>query len=198
MLDPNRRIMRRWLSRQSNLGSVSLSYQLSDQPVFGEWIIKVIAQSQVEEKQIYVEEYYQTRFEVNVTMPAFFFENDLNIHGIIQANYTSGVPVRGNLTLKATIKPIDKYKLTTGAYDSIPERYLNFDERYPSWFNPPDLYRERVPVLRFFNGTYRFVVFFYRKSFIKILTSFSFYLGFSILCKIYYSTCQVAAMALKL
>lgn len=73
MLDPYRRIMRRWLSRQSNLGTVSLSYQLSDQPVFGEWIIQVIAQNQIEEKTFLVEEYYQTRFEVNVTMPAFFF-----------------------------------------------------------------------------------------------------------------------------
>ncbi|KAJ8872482.1 hypothetical protein PR048_026088 [Dryococelus australis] len=64
MLDPHRHIMRRWLSRQSNFGSVSLSYQLSDQPVFGEWFIQIIAQNQVEETPFLVEEYYQTRFEV--------------------------------------------------------------------------------------------------------------------------------------
>lgn len=156
MLDPHRRIMRRWLSKQSNLGTVSLSYQLSDQPVFGEWIIKVIAQGQVEEKAIFVEEYYQTRFEVNVTMPAFFFDNEPYIHGIVQANYTSGAPVHGNLTLKASFKPINKYSQTTGALENIPDRYFNFNEYYPAWFNPPDLFRETVPVLRFFNGTYRF------------------------------------------
>ncbi|XP_011495673.1 PREDICTED: CD109 antigen [Ceratosolen solmsi marchali] len=157
MLDPYRRIMRRWLSRQSNLGTVSLSYQLSDQPVFGEWIIKVVAQGQVEEKAIFVEEYYQTRFEVNVTMPAFFFDNEPYIHGIVQANYTSGAPVHGNLTLKASFRPIDKHHSPSlEGNDNIADRYFNFNEYYPAWFHPPDLFRETVPVLRFFNGTYRF------------------------------------------
>jgi hypothetical protein len=32
--------------------------------VFGEWIIQIIAQGQVEEATFLVEEYYQTRFEV--------------------------------------------------------------------------------------------------------------------------------------
>jgi hypothetical protein len=43
---------------------VSLSYQLSDQPRFGEWTIQIIAQGQIEEASFLVEEYYQTRFEV--------------------------------------------------------------------------------------------------------------------------------------
>ncbi|KYN34320.1 hypothetical protein ALC56_11427 [Trachymyrmex septentrionalis] len=154
MLDPNRRIMRRWLSRQSNLGTVSLSYQLSDQPVFGDWIVQVIAQSQVEEKKFLVEEYYQTRFEVNVTMPAFFFDNDPYIYGIVQANYTSGAPVRGNLTLKASFKPLDRIR-NPSAIEPV-ERYFNFNEYYPSWFRILNFYEERVPVLRFFNGTYHF------------------------------------------
>lgn len=64
MLDPNRHIMRRWLSRQSNLGTVSLDYQLSDQPIYGEWTIQITAQGQREEANFTVEEYYQTRFEV--------------------------------------------------------------------------------------------------------------------------------------
>ncbi|EGI57831.1 PREDICTED: CD109 antigen [Acromyrmex echinatior] len=155
MLDPNRRIMRRWLSRQSNLGTVSLSYQLSDQPVFGDWIVQVIAQNQVEEKTFLVEEYYQTRFEVNVTMPAFFFDNDPYIYGIVQANYTSGAPVRGNLTLKASFKPLDRIRNPSAAIEPV-ERYFNFNEYYPSWFRILNFYEERVPVLRFFNGTYHF------------------------------------------
>lgn len=68
MLDPKGHIMKRWLSRQSNLGTVSLDYQISDQPVFGEWKIKVIAQGQVEESTFLVEEYYQTRFEVRILL----------------------------------------------------------------------------------------------------------------------------------
>lgn len=106
MVDPNGHILRRWLSRHSNLGTVSLDYKLSDQPVYGEWTVRVVVQGQVEEHQFVVEEYYQTRFEVNVTMPAFFFNNDPYLYGKIMANFTSGAPVKGNLTLKATIRPI--------------------------------------------------------------------------------------------
>lgn len=91
------------------MGSVSLEYALSDQPTFGEWTIRVIAQGQQEESHFTVEEYYQTRFEVNVTMPAYFFTTDKFIYGRVMANFTSGLPVRGNLTLKATIRPIGYY-----------------------------------------------------------------------------------------
>lgn len=39
-------------------------------------------------------------------MPAFFFTDDQYIHGTVMANYTSGAPVRGNLTLKAQIRQV--------------------------------------------------------------------------------------------
>lgn len=67
MYNPNGHLMKRWLSRQSNLGTVSLEYQLSDQPIFGEWRVKVEAQNQIEESTFLVEEYYQTRFEVRLS-----------------------------------------------------------------------------------------------------------------------------------
>lgn len=57
MLDPNGNVVKRWLSRQSNLGAVSLEYPLSFQPIFGNWTIKVIGQGQEETKQFLVEEY---------------------------------------------------------------------------------------------------------------------------------------------
>lgn len=53
---------------QSNFGTVSLQYQLSDQPLFGEWVVRVEALGQVEESQFLVEEYYQTRFEVGLAL----------------------------------------------------------------------------------------------------------------------------------
>lgn len=39
-------------------------------------------------------------------MPPFFISTDQYIYGVVMANYTSGAPVRGNLTLKATVRPI--------------------------------------------------------------------------------------------
>ncbi|KAF8787021.1 CD109 antigen-like [Argiope bruennichi] len=105
MLDPRRTIVKRWLSRQTNLGAVSLEYPLSQQPVYGKWTLQVVAQGQIEEHNFLVEEYYQTRFEVNVTMPTFFTDKEPYVYGTIQANYTSGVPVKGNLTVIASIEP---------------------------------------------------------------------------------------------
>ncbi|XP_063238725.1 CD109 antigen-like [Bacillus rossius redtenbacheri] len=159
MLDPHRHIMRRWLSRQSNFGAVSLSYQLSDQPVFGQWYIQIIAQGQVEETPFLVEEYYQTRFEVNVTMPAFFFNTDPYIYGRVMANYTSGAPVNGNLTLKATIRPLRPSFRGPGTQGyQVVEKYFNFDENYPSWFqrirNEWDY--NTIPHMKFFRGVYEF------------------------------------------
>lgn len=184
MLDPNGHIMRRWLSRQSNLGTVSLEYPLSDQPVFGDWKVQVIAQGQIEEASFRVEEYYQTRFEVNVTMPAFFFITDEYIHGVVHANYTSGAPVPGNLTLRATIRPINPQYLPVNtrfqtdqgrARDGqrygqpenrdmsfenyrpiIVEKYFNFDEVFPFWFDRPENEYDPIPHMRFFYGVYEF------------------------------------------
>lgn len=224
MIDPHKHILRRWLSRQSNLGTVSLEYKLSDQPVYGAWTIRIVAQGQIEEHQFHVEEYYQTRFEVNVTMPAFFFNSDPYIYGRIMANFTSGAPVKGNLTIKATIRPIgwfnakvinQRYRVGNTGSRNLPdyhihdnflnnpniapaltygpnqdpnidplsqypqtnnlnqfndqyahERHFNFDEEWPFWvkryesqqtYDPyTKVYRNQLPYLRFFNGTYEF------------------------------------------
>jgi hypothetical protein len=40
-------------------------------------------------------------------MPAFYFSTDEYLTGTVVANFTSGGPVTGNLTLTATVKPID-------------------------------------------------------------------------------------------
>lgn len=91
------------------------------------YFLQVIAQGQVEEGIFVVEEYYQTRFEVNVTMPAFFFNSDPYIHGTVMANYTSGSPVRGNLTLRATVFPLRDPRARPI------ERFFTFEESYPFW-----------------------------------------------------------------
>uniref|UniRef100_A0A0A9XXA7 CD109 antigen n=1 Tax=Lygus hesperus TaxID=30085 RepID=A0A0A9XXA7_LYGHE len=163
ILDPKRFIMRRWLSRQSNLGTVSLSYQLSNQPRFGNWTIQVVAQKQVEEFVFLVEEYYQTRFEVNVTMPAFFFTTEQYLTGVVMANYTSGGPVSGNLTLKASIRPIRgerdlRSTESTYGYSEVVEKYFTFDEAVPFWYPASYYYSnsQTIPHLRFFNGVYEF------------------------------------------
>lgn len=151
MIDPHKHILRRWLSRQSNLGTVSLEYKLSDQPIFGDWTIRVVAQGQIEEHKFGVEEYYQTRFEVNVTMPAFFFNSDPFIYGKIMANFTSGAPVKGNLTIKATVRPLgwfnakvinQRYRVGNTGSRNLPD--YNINENYLNNPNNPFNYGQNT------------------------------------------------------
>ncbi|XP_064466508.1 CD109 antigen-like [Ornithodoros turicata] len=128
MLNPNRTIVRRWLSRRTNLGAVSLEYPLSPLPCFGKWTIQVIAQGQIEEKGFVVEEYYQTRYEVNVTTPSFVIAGSEYVHGTVVANFTSGGAVKGNLTLRATIEPAyPTYDIRRDSTRYIEQVYKQFD-----------------------------------------------------------------------
>lgn len=63
-------------------------------------------------------------------MPAFFFTTEEYIHGIVMANYTSGAPVRGNLTLKATIRPIRKFRQNEEQY-YYDNNQQNYQQNYP-------------------------------------------------------------------
>lgn len=57
-------------------------------------------------------------------MAAYFLDSDKYLNGYVMANYTSGGPVRGNLTLKATIQPL---KNGLKNYDlPITEKYMSF------------------------------------------------------------------------
>ena len=88
-------------------------------------------------------------------MPSFFFDNDRFIHGTVMANYTSGGPVSGNLTLQAEIRP-----RTRPGYRPLPGRtvFFHFDESYPFWY-PKETIENRyrgLPHLKFFYGVYHF------------------------------------------
>lgn len=59
-------------------------------------------------------------------MSAFFFLNDRYLRGTVMANYTSGAPVQGNMTLKATIRPIKPGYRNVDAPREDVVRYFNF------------------------------------------------------------------------
>lgn len=124
MLDPNGIIVKRWLSKQTNLGSVSLEYPLSYQPVIGNWTIRVIAQGQVHDSYYVVEEYHSQQFEVKVTMASEFLDSDEYISGSISANFTNGAPVSGNLTVVISAEVADQ---SASATETEP-RFTGFTE----------------------------------------------------------------------
>ena len=89
-------------------------------------------------------------------MPAFYFDTDDFIRGTVMANYTSGAPVRGNLTLKATFRPIRlQFDRPGGFREAIVERNLTFREVRGGWFSPrtPDgseILHDVISIIAFF------------------------------------------------
>lgn len=77
-------------------------------------------------------------------MPAFFFSTDQYIYGTVMANYTSGAPVRGNLTLKATIRPIKPIEPRT--ITSTRERNPNEPNGYYPDQNINNQYNDHWPI----------------------------------------------------
>jgi CD109 antigen len=128
MLDPNGIIVKRWLSKQTNLGSVSIEYPLSDQPVKGDWTIRVFAQGQIQEGHFIVEEYHTQQYEIKVTMPSEFLDTDEFIKGSIMANYTSGAPVSGNLTVVISAEQAG-YSVSTTESENKFNGFLEFRYR---------------------------------------------------------------------
>ncbi|KAJ8718130.1 hypothetical protein PYW07_006060 [Mythimna separata] len=57
---------------------------MSDQPLFGEWYIRVEALGQVEESQFLVEEYYQTRYEYQMSDQPLFGEWYIRVEALGQ------------------------------------------------------------------------------------------------------------------
>ncbi|CAG0894125.1 unnamed protein product [Cyprideis torosa] len=149
MLDPRGQIMKQWLSRQSNYGAVSLSYEIGDQPMFGQWTIRITARGQTTDQAFVIEEYFRTVFELNVTLPALVTHADQYLRGTVTANHTDGAPVRGNLTLKATLR---------NPSGEVQETLLQFRdmEQYTGLYFLSFLETRDTSLFPFFSGVYSF------------------------------------------
>lgn len=66
--DPDGYVMRRWPSRPTNVGVVSMDFRLPFLPKVGWWSIKALINGQEEYKHIRVEKWYTPRFEVSRTV----------------------------------------------------------------------------------------------------------------------------------
>lgn len=57
-------------------------------------------------------------------MAAYFLDSDKYLTGYVMANYTNGGPVKGNLTLKATVRPLkNRFQNFDGP---VIEKYFSF------------------------------------------------------------------------
>ncbi|XP_055892053.1 C3 and PZP-like alpha-2-macroglobulin domain-containing protein 8 isoform X3 [Biomphalaria glabrata] len=105
--DPTGIPVRRWQSIQTNAGGIiSQSFTLSDQPNFGTWIIRVEAFGHVYRHPFTVEDFWEPRFDVNVSVPSYVMETpEISVAGVMLANHTSGRPCIGNASITAFFRP---------------------------------------------------------------------------------------------
>ncbi|XP_050704811.1 CD109 antigen-like, partial [Eriocheir sinensis] len=104
ILSPSGVLVRRWLSRQCREGPVSLSFPLSREPEFGSWVIRVEATNTFTQHAFTVEPFTAPRFEVQVSVPPFLAGDASYLEGVVTANYSSGAPVAGNVTVRASVR----------------------------------------------------------------------------------------------
>ena len=101
---PDGIILRRWENEQTLVGVVSKEFQINDGPPPGRWYVKAIVLGYESVKEFDVYEFYQWKFEVNVSMPHYFLTSSVGISGVVVANYTTGRAVLGKCRVKAYVK----------------------------------------------------------------------------------------------
>ena len=69
---------------------MTLSFELPDYPVLGEWRLRVQALTQIEDKTIVVEQYFMPRFEVSQASEAWVVLRRYERHHGLQSDYLGG------------------------------------------------------------------------------------------------------------
>ncbi|XP_061457145.1 C3 and PZP-like alpha-2-macroglobulin domain-containing protein 8 isoform X3 [Rhineura floridana] len=95
-------------------GTLNVSFPLSDQPVFGEWLIFAEMQGQMYNKSFEVQKYVLPKFEVQIDLPHYIRDLAACEKGTVHARYTFGKPVAGWLTVNMTVNGVGYYQHEAG------------------------------------------------------------------------------------
>ncbi|XP_072260761.1 C3 and PZP-like alpha-2-macroglobulin domain-containing protein 8 isoform X3 [Pyxicephalus adspersus] len=95
-------------------GIVNMSFPLSDQPVFGEWLIFAETQGHVFNKSFSVQKYVLPKFELIITPPPYIRDINICEKCKVTARYTFGKPVSGMLTINMTVTGVGYYRHEIG------------------------------------------------------------------------------------
>ncbi|GAB1599163.1 C3 and PZP-like alpha-2-macroglobulin domain-containing protein 8 [Argonauta hians] len=154
--DPSGYVVRRWFGQQTNAGGiVSESFEIADQPRYGDWSIAVHASNIVHMHKFRVEEFWTPRFDVNVTVSPYFMDDVESVRGVIMANHTSGKATIGSATIKLTIVPPNQkfdYNRTNNHLPSLQKNIEYFNGRIDFQFGMSEIRNE---MNRKFFGTLR-------------------------------------------
>ncbi|XP_039622768.1 C3 and PZP-like alpha-2-macroglobulin domain-containing protein 8 isoform X2 [Polypterus senegalus] len=95
-------------------GIVNMSFPLSDQPVFGEWLVFVEMQGQTYNRSFEVQKYVLPKFELIIIPPRYIRDLSSCEKGTVTARYTFGKPVLGKLTVNMTVNGVGYYRHEVG------------------------------------------------------------------------------------
>uniref|UniRef100_A0A8C5QE18 C3 and PZP like alpha-2-macroglobulin domain containing 8 n=1 Tax=Leptobrachium leishanense TaxID=445787 RepID=A0A8C5QE18_9ANUR len=95
-------------------GVVNMSFPLSDQPVYGEWIIFAESQGHIYNKSFTVQKYVLPKFELVISPPSYIRDISACEKGSVTARYTFGKPVSGMLIINMTITGVGYYRHEIG------------------------------------------------------------------------------------
>ncbi|XP_036622742.1 CD109 antigen isoform X2 [Trichosurus vulpecula] len=97
--DPKSNLIQQWSDEQGDLGVISKTFQLSSNPILGDWSIQARVNGQTYYQSFQVLEYVLPKFEVTLQTPLYHSLNYKNLNGTVIAKYTYGKPVKGDVTL---------------------------------------------------------------------------------------------------
>ncbi|KAJ3599247.1 hypothetical protein NHX12_033210 [Muraenolepis orangiensis] len=113
--DPRGSRMVQWKSLRSVCcGVVNMSFPLSDQPVFGEWLVFVEMQGHTYNKSFEVQKYVMPKFELAIDPPSYIHDLNTCQQATVRARYTFGKPVTGKLTVNMTVNGVGYYRHEMG------------------------------------------------------------------------------------
>ena len=97
ILDPDDYIIRKWNSKELNVGVLLESYTLPEYPKIGFWTIRVVAEGQIEELKVKVEKFYLPQaYELVAVMPSFVLDTDEYIEANIEGAFITERIAKGN------------------------------------------------------------------------------------------------------
>ncbi|KAL1022981.1 hypothetical protein UPYG_G00035010 [Umbra pygmaea] len=95
-------------------GMVNMSFPLSDQPVFGEWLVFVEMQGHTYNRSFEVLKYVMPRFELTIEPPRYIRDLTTCEQVTVRARYTFGKPVTGKMTVNMTVNGVGYYRHEVG------------------------------------------------------------------------------------
>ncbi|XP_022645189.1 CD109 antigen-like isoform X2 [Varroa destructor] len=112
-----------WKRQFTTRGVLGNEFELSENPVLGDWTLRCEVLGQKFSKNFQVAEYVLPTFQVKIELPKYATYNESEVTATVKAAYTYGKPVKGWVTL--TVTPRSRYQQLK------PRPYEQFQTRVP-------------------------------------------------------------------